>query len=41
MKFGGAAVGRSPSMPGNPDLMSKPEVVAALVAHVRSLAAPQ
>ncbi|MBM4383511.1 MAG: cytochrome c [Deltaproteobacteria bacterium] len=39
VKFGGAAVGKSPTMPGNPDLMSKPEVVAALVAHVRSLRA--
>jgi mono/diheme cytochrome c family protein len=37
--YGGAAVGRSPMMPGNPDLTGKPEVVAALVAHVRSLAA--
>ena len=36
--YGGAAVGRSPSMPGNPDLMAKPEVVRALVAHVRGLA---
>jgi hypothetical protein len=36
--YGGAAVGRSPTMPGNPDLMSKPEVVRALVAHVRGLA---
>jgi mono/diheme cytochrome c family protein len=36
--YGGAAVGKSPSMPGNPDLMSKPEVVRALVAHLRSLA---
>ncbi len=36
--YGGAAVGRSPSMPGNPDLMAKPEVVGALVAHLRSLA---
>jgi mono/diheme cytochrome c family protein len=41
VKFGGAAVGRSPAMPGNPDLISKPEVVAALVAHIRSLADPQ
>jgi mono/diheme cytochrome c family protein len=39
IKMGGAAVGKSPTMPGNPDLMSKPEVVAALVAHVRSLRA--
>lgn len=38
IQFGGAAVGKSPAMPGNPDLMSKPEVVQALVAHVRSLA---
>lgn len=37
--YGGAAVGRSPMMPGNPDLTAKPEVVAALVVHVRSLAA--
>lgn len=39
IKFGGAAVGKSPMMPGNPDLTAKPEVVRALVAHVRSLAA--
>lgn len=38
IQYGGAAVGRSPAMPANPDLMSKPEVVAALRAHVRSLA---
>jgi mono/diheme cytochrome c family protein len=41
IQYGGAAVGKSPTMPGNPDLMSKPEVVQALVAHIRSLAAPQ
>ncbi len=35
--YGGAAVGRSPMMPGNPDLIAKPAVVAALVQHVRSL----
>lgn len=35
IKFGGAAVGKSPSMPGNPDL-SDPEVVAALKDVVRS-----
>lgn len=35
--YGGAAVGKSPTMPGNPDLMAKPEVVQALVAHVRGL----
>jgi len=35
--YGGAAVGRSPTMPGNPDLMSQPEVVRALAAHVRGL----
>ncbi len=38
IQYGGAAVGRSPTMPGNPDLMSKPEVVAALRAHIRGLA---
>lgn len=38
IQFGGVAVGKSPAMPGNPDLMSKPQVVQALVAHVRSLA---
>jgi len=36
--FGGTSVGKSPIMPGNPDLMSKPDVVAALVVHIRSLA---
>jgi mono/diheme cytochrome c family protein len=36
---GGGAVGRSPLMPPNPDLVTKPEVVAALVAHVRGLRA--
>lgn len=40
IQYGGAAVGKSPSMPGNPDLIAKPEVVAALVAHVRSLRLP-
>jgi mono/diheme cytochrome c family protein len=38
VQYGGAAVGKSPAMPANPDLMSKPAVVAALRAHVRSLA---
>lgn len=37
LMYGGAAVGKSPTMPGNPDLMSKPDVVRALVAHVRGL----
>ncbi len=35
--YGGAAVGKSPTMPANPDLQPKPEVVAALREHVRSL----
>jgi mono/diheme cytochrome c family protein len=39
INFGGAAVGRSPAMPGNPDLIAQADVVAALVAHVRSLRA--
>jgi cytochrome c553 len=33
---GGAAVGKSPGMPPNPDLNDKPEVVAELVKIVRS-----
>ena len=36
--YGGAAVGKSPTMPGNPDLMAKPDVVRALVAYLRGLA---
>ncbi len=38
--YGGLAVAKSAAMPGNPDLTSKPEVVSALVAHVRSLKLP-
>jgi len=34
---GGQAVGLSMLMPANPDLASKPEVIKALRAHVRSL----
>lgn len=34
---GGPAVGKSAAMPPNPDLGSKPDVVAGLVAHVRGL----
>lgn len=41
VKFGGAAVGKSPAMPGNPDLVGKPEVVAELVVHVRELPSSQ
>lgn len=37
IKLGGAAVGKSPMMPGNPDLTAKDEVVKALRAHVREL----
>jgi len=36
--YGGAAVGKSPTMPANPDLDAKPEVVAELVKVVRGLA---
>jgi mono/diheme cytochrome c family protein len=36
--YGGAAVGRSPTMPGNPDLASKPQIVVALREYVRGLA---
>lgn len=38
IQFGGAAVGRSPTMPGNPDLTGKPAVVQALREHIRTLA---
>lgn len=37
IQFGGAAVGKSPAMPPNPDLTDKPSVVAALKDHIRSL----
>jgi mono/diheme cytochrome c family protein len=33
--YGGAAIGKSPIMPGNPDLDGKPEVVAGLVSIIR------
>jgi len=32
---GGMSVGKSPLMPGNPDLMNKPETVSELVKIVR------
>ncbi len=35
IKFGGAAVGKSPAMPSNPDLMAKPDVVSALREIIR------
>ena len=35
--YGGAAVGKSPAMPANPDLNGKDDVVAALRMHVRNL----
>jgi mono/diheme cytochrome c family protein len=38
--LGGAAVSRSPMMPANPDLKTKPAVVQSLVAYVRQLRAP-
>ncbi len=39
IQYGGAAVGKSPAMPANPDLGHKPEVVRALTQHLRSLSA--
>lgn len=36
IQYGGAAVGKSPAMPANPDLQAKPEVVRALAQHIRS-----
>lgn len=40
IQYGGGAVGKSPAMPPNPDLVAKPEVVAALRQHIRSLKTP-
>lgn len=37
IQMGGAAVGKSPAMPPNPDLAGKPEVIKALRAKIRSL----
>jgi hypothetical protein len=37
--YGGMAVGKSAAMPPNPDLDAKPEVIKALRAYVRGLAA--
>lgn len=39
IRKGGPAVGKSPLMPANPDLQNKPEVIHALRAVVRGLAA--
>ena len=36
--MGGAAVGKSPMMPAQPQLKNEPRVLEALVAHVRGLA---
>src|ERR1700682_1676116 len=36
--YGGPAVGLSAAMSANPDLESRPSVVAALVQHIRNLA---
>lgn len=36
--YGGAGVGKAPTMPANPDLDAKPQVVAELVKYVRDLA---
>ena len=36
IQYGGASVGKAPLMPPNPDLVEKPDIVAALREHVRS-----
>jgi cytochrome c len=36
VQYGGAAVGKSPNMPANPDLQAKPAVVAELAKKIRS-----
>ena len=38
IQYGGAAVGRSPMMPANPDLTSKPDVVSELRKLIRTFA---
>ena len=38
--YGGAAVGKSPAMPPNPDLEQYPNVIKGLRAHIRSLKSP-
>jgi mono/diheme cytochrome c family protein len=40
IRDGGGAVAKSPAMPPNPDLVGKPEVVAALRTKVRAFGAP-
>lgn len=37
IREGGAAIGKSPAMPPNPDLVSRPAVVAALRQHIRAM----
>jgi len=37
IQYGGAAVGKQPTMPANPVLGSQPEVLNGLVAHIRTL----
>jgi len=37
IKYGGAAVGKSPMMPANPDLNAKDDVVRAMREYIRSL----
>lgn len=37
IKFGGASVGKAATMPPNPDLNGKPQVLQALVEFIRSL----
>ncbi len=39
VQYGGAAVGKSPGMPANPDLQDKPQVVQALAKKVRGFGA--
>ena len=39
IQYGGAAVGKSPGMPANPDLQEKTQVVQGLVKKVRGFGA--
>ena len=37
IKYGGSAVDKSPTMPGNPDLIAKEGIIYGLVEHIRKL----
>lgn len=38
IQYGGAAVGKQPTMPANPVLGSQPDTMASLIAYIREMA---